>query len=102
MLVRVFDFRRAGVFGPPGGQSEVSQIFAFVAALGNIQLFAPGPAGHGTYNFAVSVRKGQVQVVLRTPQVLGISYADLALATRIDGVFFRAKMAAEAKASNAA
>jgi len=98
MLVRVFDFRQAfGSGAAAGGPDELSNLFAFVASIGNIQLLSPGPAGHGVYNFNVNVRRGAVQVVLRTPSVRGISFADLALATRLDGVFFRQKLVKEAK-----
>jgi hypothetical protein len=102
MLVRVFDFRQAfGSGAAAGGPDELSNLFAFVASIGNIQLLSPGPAGHGVYNFNVNVRRGAVQVVLRTPSVRGISFADLALATRLDGVFFRQKMVKDAKEAKA-
>ena len=95
MLVRSFDFRKefaasAAQEGEPG--ADLRALFDFVAQLGNISLHAPGPAGHGFYNLNLNLRANTLQVMLKTRALAGISWQDFLLATKTDGVFFRAKM----------
>lgn len=97
MLLRTFSFLRefGGPDAPP--HSDTRALFDFVAALGNVQIHSQGPANHGIYNVNLNLRANSVQVILKTRQLAGCSWADLALGTKVDGIFFRAIMARDAK-----
>jgi len=97
LLVRSFSFLRefGGPDQPP--QSDTRALFDFVSALGNVQIHSQGPANHGIYNVNLNLRNNSVQVILKTRQLAGCSWADLALGTKVDGIFFRAIMARDAK-----
>lgn len=92
-LSRTFDFRRE--FNPqadPASQDDLRALMSFTASLGNMALHAPGPGGHSFHNVHQSLWSRKVQVVLRTPQLRGLSFHDLALATKAEGAWFRLKM----------
>lgn len=93
LLVRSFEFGRN--FSTSG--ESTTKLFAFVTELGNIQTYG----SHPLYNLNLNLRANSVQVMLRTVPLRGISFQDLMLATKVDGMWFRiiqAKGAAERQA----
>lgn len=82
MLSRVYEFGR--LYSSRRSDST-ERLFAFLADIGHIQQ----SNSHPVYNFNVNLRANAVQVVLRTIALRGISYQDLMLATKLDGIWFR-------------
>lgn len=100
MLVRSFDFRKEFTGPTDDAGSDIRALFDFVAQLGNMSLHSPGPAGHGFYNLNINLRANTLQVMLKTRPLAGISWQDFTLATKTDGVFFRAKIKRDEEREN--
>ena len=83
ILVRSFEFGRSFQRG-----DDVKHLFGFVSELGNIQSYG----AHPLYNMNLNLRANSLQVMLRTVPLRGISYQDLMLATKIDGMWFRLQL----------
>jgi pterin-4a-carbinolamine dehydratase len=87
MLVRVFEFGR--LYSQRADSTE--RLFSFLNDIGNIQK----SNSHPVYNLNINLRANAVQVVLRTIALKGISYQDLMLGTKLDGMWFREGMRKE-------
>jgi pterin-4a-carbinolamine dehydratase len=96
MLVRNLEFGRA--YRHLSRVAESGALFAFLGEIGNIASFG----GHSLYNINLNLRANSMQIMCKTPALAGISYQDLMIATKIDGMWWRSMQALEREKAKAA